>query len=263
MDIEQNPLPLSQPQPPNIRALNVSDAATSEATKLRRTVFDALVQNYPIDGKFSRQEKLAIKRFGIDEQTLRMESQRRRENEQKLVLVSRTISRGCPLTSIQSISFDYMQVRMVDGQIGLLVRPLHQKERTLRLLHSYGALKILRQSIALGTDTYMLLEARQCSDTATACNTTISEGETLAFEPELVNHGLTILSAPSWMGFSFCLAEQAITTRQLLIVHGVGSLLRKMNDIGVLNLLEEQEYFATTSPYSMMAVVALAPNSSA
>lgn len=259
MDIEQNSLLVSQPEQPNIRSLNLSDAANSEATKLRRSVFEALVQYYPPNGKFSRQEKLAIKRFGIDEQTLQMESQRRRENDQKLVLTSRTISKGCPLTSLESTSFEYLRVRMEDGQIGLLVHPLHQKDGTIRLLHNYGALRILRQDIVLGGRTYMLLEARESSVTDTARNTIINESEPLAFEPDLVKHGLTVLSAPSWMGFSFCLAEQAITTRKLLVVHGVGTLLRAMSDLGVLNLVEEQEYFATSSPYSMMAVVALAP----
>lgn len=252
MDIEQV----------NIRSLNLSDAANSETTKLRRTVFEALVQFYPPDGKFSRQEKLAIKRFGIDEQTVRMESQRRREHNQKLVLTSRTISKGCPLTSLESISFEYLHVRMENGQSGLLVHPLHQKDGSIRLLHNYGALRILRQNIVLGGRTYMLLEAKESNIADTACNTTTHGSEPLAFEPDLVKHGLTVLSAPSWMGFSFCLAEQAITSRKLLVVHGVGALLRAMSDLGVLKLVEEQEYFATSSPYSMMAVVALAPTGS-
>lgn len=256
MDIEQNTVPVSQPPlQPNIRSLILSDAANSETGKLRRTVFDTLVQFYPPDGRFSRQEKLVIKRFGIDPETVRMESQRRHEHNQKLLLTSRTIAKGCPLTTLESISFNYIPALMENGQIGLLVEPLHRKERTMRLLHNYGAFQILRQNILVAGTTYMLLETKS-NLVDTTSSTTPPGDESMVFEPELIKHGITpLLSGPAWTGFSFCLAEQPLTARKLLVVHGVGTLLRALNKTGVLTIVEEQEFFATNSPYSMMAVV--------
>lgn len=245
--LESGMLAQAKPVTPPTRVNVVS----AESAKLKRSVLEALVRYYPNNGEFSRQERLVITQLGIDAEEIKVLAQRRREEEHKLLLLSRTISKACPLTPIESLSFNYYPVSDSSGKTYLLVQPLHQKDHVVRGLHQCGAIKIVRQNIKFDGKSYLQIEAQGLTPTPLA---KIDREKASA----MLDVGFKAHSTDeSWIGFSFCAAEHALTRRTCLVLHGVGTLLRTFSRTGAVTLSEEQEYFDTNSPYSMMALVLL------
>ncbi len=258
METQQN---TQRVQPSQKGVKNEIPGRWNEHDELKDTISQTLKRFYPQNGIFSLQQRLVIRRFEIDVETLNGTFEGTEADQQKLWLTARTISKACPLTSMESVSFHYFLVEQPNGRKAMLAHVLHNKANVLRRLHQYGALEILRQNIRLGNQEYFLLDLGD--DVGGICR---QENQTLFMGPgsdepsqsELEAYGLKLITLqPAWTGFSFCLAEQSVSRKKCLVVHGVAKLLHTLNGLHLIKIVDEQAYYDCGSPYSLTAVLEL------
>lgn len=211
--------------------------------ELGKTIALALSKHYPLNGKFSLQQRITMSRFNLSKEALKPASPESTDvhdmahaldtEDIRLWLTVRTIENACPLTEVDRVSFNYFQ----NDEASLLVQPLNNSLEALRRLHDYGAIEFSGDTLSLGS--IELLTAHVGSNVDVAMD---AEDE----------------SKCSWAGFMFSLAELPVTRKKCVVVHGVASILRRLHAVGLIKIIAEQEHFYTNSPYSLTAVLEIA-----